>query len=82
MIFVFITLLELVTVLVCKKCLNDQDKKREETHPNAWELKTTDESPDKPQISGEKMLVLAERCFFTLYFAAFIIFCIHYWVTI
>ena len=81
MIFVFITLLELVTVLVYKTYLNDQSKKREETNPN-WELKTTNKSPIKPEISGGKKLVLAERCFATLYFAAFIIFCIHYWVTI
>ena len=81
-IFVFITLLELVTVLVYKMYLNDQSKKREETNPNVWELKTADKSLDKPEISGGKILVFAERCFVTLYFAAFIIFCIHYWITI
>ena len=80
-IFVFTTLLELVTVLVYKMNLNDQNKTREATNQNAWKRKT-DKSQDKPDITEGKMLVFAERCFVTVYFAAFIIFCIHYWITI
>ena len=90
-IFVFMTLLELVAVLVYKKYINNQNKNRKNTNaasPQAWEPNSTNSSQDKlepNELTSEdidKKLAFAEKCFVAVYFSFFIIFCLQYWFTI
>ena len=87
MVFVFSTLLELVGALVCKMYLTDN------LNNKVWATTTSTTKPlddgKKPETRNmysaeeiDKKLSCAEKCLTVFYFAAFVIFCLAYWLTI
>ena len=91
-VFVFATLLELVAVLVYKNIYcNNHNKNRNTSSASfsqAWEPNSTFSSQNKPvtnELTSEdidKKLAFAEKCFVAIYFSFYIVFCLHYWLTI
>ena len=90
MIFVFLTLLELVVALVYKMYLSDHNKNRKEVSnkndsPQVWPIKPKHKNHDKPETKQEdidKKLAFAESCFVLVYFSVVVVFYIQYWITI
>ena len=85
MIFVFITLLELVGALMIKIYLMDITRTTDPPKVTVWATKTDEKQkePSKKDFRAEqidKILVFAEKCFTLLYFSVYIIFCLAYWL--
>ena len=88
MIFVFLTLLELVAALVYKMYLSDYNKNRKNVSnindgPKVWAINPKDNNHDTATKQDiDKKLAFAENCFALVYFSVVVIFYIQYWITI
>ena len=88
MIFVFLTLLELVAALVYKMYLSDYNKNRKNVSnindsPKVWAIIPKDNNHDTATKQDiDKKLAFAENCFALVYFSVVVIFYIQYWITI